>query len=222
MIYKKGKPTPDAKQISFSPLLTLLKQTKESINVSGSAKMTTPAFPGLQLSSWKYFLLQKKVLILLWYLKVLCWIDPFFRLNEEHFTFHLQYKHSGTFANRKYGELSYPKKSENVLPHFIQSSLENGTPSSGTSPLASYKEVLPPPHPLGLKTVTQQMQKEPCHVRTSLKGWNRLQLIFSLENGESNPKNNSQLYNSNFIRSEIKLYKYILFNKGNQIIDSWN
>ena len=30
-------------------------------------------------------------------------------LNEEHFTFHLQYKHSGTFANRKYGELSYPK-----------------------------------------------------------------------------------------------------------------
>ena len=63
-----------------------------------------------------------------------------------------------------------PQKSENVLPHFIQSSLENGTPSSGTSPLASYKEVLPPPHPLGLKTVTQQMQKEPCHVRTSLKG----------------------------------------------------
>ena len=40
-----------------------------------------------------------------------------------------------------------PQKSENVLPHFIQSSLENGTPSSGTSPLASYKEVLPPPPP---------------------------------------------------------------------------
>ena len=30
-------------------------------------------------------------------------------LNEEHFTFHPQYKHSGTFANRKYEELSYPK-----------------------------------------------------------------------------------------------------------------
>ena len=30
-------------------------------------------------------------------------------MNEEHFTFHLQYKHSGTFANRKYEELSYPK-----------------------------------------------------------------------------------------------------------------
>ena len=55
----------------FILLLTLLMQTKESINVSGSARMTTPAFPGLQLSSWKY-ILQKKVLILLWYLKVLC------------------------------------------------------------------------------------------------------------------------------------------------------
>ena len=40
---------------------------------------------------------------------------PIFRLNEEHFTFHLfEYKHSGTFAKRKYEELSYPKKSENV------------------------------------------------------------------------------------------------------------
>ena len=79
-------------------------------------------------------------------------IDPFFRLNEEHFTFHLQYKHSGTFANRKYGELSYPKKSENALPHYSQSSRENATPSSGTSPLASYKEVLTPhPSPSGSK-----------------------------------------------------------------------
>ena len=77
------------------------------------------------------------------------WI--FFRLNEEHFTFHLQYKYSGTFANRKYEELSYPKKAENVWPHssnslkmrphYSQSSLENATPSSDTFPLASYKEV---------------------------------------------------------------------------------
>ena len=43
---------------------------------------------------------------------------PFFRLNEEHFTFYLQYKHSGTFANGKYEELSYPKKAENVRPHY--------------------------------------------------------------------------------------------------------
>ena len=31
--------------------------------------------------------------------------------------FHLWYKHSGMFANRKYEELSYPKKSENLRPH---------------------------------------------------------------------------------------------------------
>ena len=74
-------------------------------------------------------------------------------LNEEHFTFHLQYKHSGTFANRKYGELSYPKNQKmcdpilvtllKMRPHYSQSSRDNGTPSSGTSPLASYKEVPP-------------------------------------------------------------------------------
>ena len=73
---------------------------------------------------------------------------------EEHFTFYLQYKHSGTFANGKYEELSYPKKAENVRPHssnslkmrphYSQSSRENATPSSGTSSLASYQEV--PPH----------------------------------------------------------------------------
>ena len=48
-------------------------------------------------------------------------------MNEEHFTFHLQYKHSGTFSNRKYEELSYPKKSENVRPH-SSNSIENATP----------------------------------------------------------------------------------------------
>jgi len=38
----------------------------------------------------------------------------------------LQYKHSGKFANRKYEELSYPKKSENVQPH-SNNSIENAT-----------------------------------------------------------------------------------------------
>ena len=33
-----------------------------------------------------------------------------------------------------------------IRPHYSQSSCENATPSSGTSPLASYKEVPPPPH----------------------------------------------------------------------------
>ena len=76
---------------------------------------------------------------------------PTFELNEEHLTFHLQCKHSGTFANRKYEELSYPKKSENfrpilvtllkMQPQYSQSSRENATPSSGTSSSAFYKEV---------------------------------------------------------------------------------
>ena len=48
-------------------------------------------------------------------------------MNEEHFTFYLQYKHSGTFANRKYEELSYPKESENARPH-SSNSIENVTP----------------------------------------------------------------------------------------------
>ena len=76
-------------------------------------------------------------------------------LNEEHFTFRLQYKHSGTFANRKYEELPCPKNQKmcdpilvsllKMPPHYSQSSHENATPSSGTCPLASHKEVPPPP-----------------------------------------------------------------------------
>ena len=76
-------------------------------------------------------------------------------MNEEYFTFHLQYKHSGTFAKRKCEELFLPQNSENVRhhssktpmkmrPHYGQSRGENATPSSGASPLASYKEVPPP------------------------------------------------------------------------------
>ena len=79
---------------------------------------------------------------------------PIFRLNEEHFTFLLQYKHSKTLANRKYGELSYPKNPKicdpilvtllEMRPYYSQSSRENVTPSSGISPLASYKAVPSP------------------------------------------------------------------------------
>ena len=75
-------------------------------------------------------------------------------MNEEHFTFHLQYKYPGTFANRKYEQLSYPKNPKmcgpilvtllKMQPHYSQSSRENATPSSGTSSLASYKEVPSP------------------------------------------------------------------------------
>ena len=50
-------------------------------------------------------------------------------LKEERFTFHLQCKLSGTFANRKCEELSYPPpppKKRNVRPH-SSNSIENAT-----------------------------------------------------------------------------------------------
>ena len=77
---------------------------------------------------------------------------------------------SGTFANHKYGELSYPKNLEMCDPIIVNPVVKKGPHPAAHPHLASYKEV--PPHPLpslGLKTVTQQMQKESCHVRTSLK-----------------------------------------------------
>ena len=39
--------------------------------------------------------------------------------------FHLQYKHSGTFANRKYEELSYPKNQKMCDPILVTT--ENAT-----------------------------------------------------------------------------------------------
>ena len=75
------------------------------------------------------------------------WFWTILSLGAPDFTFRLQYKHSGTFANRKYEELSYPKKSENARPH-SSNSLENVTPYRGISPLSPYKEVTPtPPRP---------------------------------------------------------------------------
>ena len=83
-------------------------------------------------------------------------LTHFFRLSEEHFTFHLLYKQSGTFANRKYEEQFYPKNPKMFDPilvtllkmrlHYSQSSRENinATLSSGTSPLAPCKPVPPP------------------------------------------------------------------------------
>ena len=50
------------------------------------------------------------------------WPIFFNKLNEEHFTFHLQYKYPGAFANRKYEQLSY-----HVRPH-SSNSFENATP----------------------------------------------------------------------------------------------
>ena len=82
-------------------------------------------------------------------------IYPILQLNEEHSTFHLQYKHCGTFANRKYEELSYLKNQKmcdpivvtllKMRPHYSQSSRENRTSSSGTSPYFLVRNY-PPPH----------------------------------------------------------------------------
>ena len=59
----------------------------------------------------------------------------------------LQYKHSGTFANRKYEAILIT-----LLKMRPQSSRENATPSSSTSPLAFYKQVPLPPRDTALST----------------------------------------------------------------------
>ena len=46
--------------------------------------------------------------------------------DEEHFNFHPQDEDSGTFANRKYEELSYPRKSEMRDPILV--TIKNATP----------------------------------------------------------------------------------------------
>ena len=104
-------------------------------------------------------------------------------LNEEHFTFHIQFKHSGTLANRKYEELSHPKnhkKCDLILTllkmrlNSSQSSGENATPSRGTSPLASYEEVPPPPPPRAevqpLTFFIYRFQEDVWTVRNKING----------------------------------------------------
>ena len=78
----------------------------------------------------------------------------YFIWNKALFTFHLQCKHAGTFADSKFEELSDPKNHKmcdpilvtllKMRPHDSQSCPEYLTPSSSTSPLPSYKEVPPP------------------------------------------------------------------------------
>ena len=62
--------------------------------------------------------------------------------------------------------LSYPKKSENVRSH-SSNSIENATPSSGTSPLASYKEEPSPAGALGTC----------CCFRRLKIAWNSLHIL---------------------------------------------
>ena len=74
--------------------------------------------------------------------------------------YHLQYKHPGTFANRKYEELSYARKYENVRPHYSHSSRENSTLSSGTSPLASYQRKYTPRGLVSLRLIGFSLVKQ--------------------------------------------------------------
>ena len=93
-------------------------------------------------------------------------MEPFFKLNEEHFAFHLHYKHFGTFANRKCEDVSYPQNRKmcdpilvtllKMLPRYSQSSCENGTPSNGRCTLASYSMYKKVPPPGGGGGLTKQ------------------------------------------------------------------
>ena len=83
------------------------------------------------------------------------WIDPFFRLNEQHFSLYLRKNILVRLLTVNMKNCLTLKKSDmwdpilvhvtlwKTRPHYSQSGRENVTPSSGTSPLASYKEVPP-------------------------------------------------------------------------------
>ena len=49
-----------------------------------------------------------------------------------------------------------------MRPHYSQSSYENATPSSGTFPLASYKEVQPPPRAPSPDETTRDFSSTPA------------------------------------------------------------
>ena len=66
-------------------------------------------------------------------------------LNKEHLTFPYSTNILLRMLTGKYEELSYPKNQKMCDLVIVTSSREKATPSSGTSPLASYKEVPPPP-----------------------------------------------------------------------------
>ena len=67
-----------------------------------------------------------------------------------------------------------------MRPHYSQSCRENETPSSGTSPLASYKEVPPPPRWGGFQMQICSVLLKCCvHLRTSS---NKTQMLLAEKN----------------------------------------
>ena len=83
-------------------------------------------------------------------------------MNEERFTFHLHYKHSGTFANRKNEELSYAKYPKMCDPIMVIL-LKMRPPLQS---IQSYKEVLPP---LGFSSslITRESRSMVYHIYTT-------------------------------------------------------
>ena len=57
-----------------------------------------------------------------------------------------------------------------MQPHYSQSSRENATPSSGTSPVASYKEVPPPPRDITFCRTNRLILKQlDCELSISMR-----------------------------------------------------
>ena len=70
-----------------------------------------------------------------------------------------------------------------MQPHYSQSSRENATPSSGTSPVASYKEVPPPPG-FKLRRMVKGTQVEDISPANEAEGQNTQKICRKLlENG---------------------------------------
>ena len=55
--------------------------------------------------------------------------------------------------------------------HYIQSSLENATPSSGTYPIASFKGVPPPPRAWGMEHLISLEERDKAGVLLSQVHW---------------------------------------------------
>ena len=94
---------PLASQSPYPIILYFMTKYRPHVSHGFSASMLLFAIPTQQLSIF------------------VNWPTVFFKFNEKRLTFHLQYKHSGMFAKRKYEELPYPKKSENVRRPYSQS-----------------------------------------------------------------------------------------------------
>ena len=56
-----------------------------------------------------------------------------------------------------------------MQPHYSQSSRENATPSSGTSPVASYREVPPPPPPRAFDQSASRQRAEYATMKKHLQ-----------------------------------------------------